>query len=54
MAAHDSGAAPNRHIRLAALTGMTCPAVFFAVMMVLGPRYDWAARFGSVLALGRH
>jgi hypothetical protein len=30
--------------------------VFFTVMMVLGqvtPRYDWVARFGSELALGR-
>lgn len=44
-------------MRLASLAAMICPAVFFSVMMILGqvtPDYDWVARFGSELALGRY
>src|SRR5262245_25115303 len=39
-----------------ALAGILAPISFFAIMMVLGlvtPDYDWIARYGSELSLGR-
>jgi hypothetical membrane protein len=38
------------------LAGIIVPSAFFTIMMVLGlvtPGYDWIARFGSELSLGR-
>jgi hypothetical membrane protein len=49
-------AGPNGWTRRVALAGMVAPAGFFTVMMVLGlvtPGYDWVARYGSELSLGR-
>jgi hypothetical membrane protein len=49
-------AAPNRWVRRVALAGIIAPATFFTIMMVLGlvtPGYDWVARYGSELSLGR-
>jgi len=49
-------ARPKLWISRVALAGMVAPAGFFAVMMVLGlvtPGYDWVARYGSELSLGR-
>ena len=47
---------PQRWTGRVALAGMVAPAGFFAVMMVLGlvtPGYDWVARYGSELSIGR-
>ena len=52
----SSAAGPNRWASRVALAGMVVPAGFFTVMMVLGlvtPGYDWVARYGSELSLGR-
>ena len=49
-------AGPKGWARRVALAGMVAPAGFFTVMMVLGlvtPGYDWVARYGSELSLGR-
>jgi hypothetical membrane protein len=49
-------AGPGRWVRGVALAGMIAPPGFFAVMMLLGlvtPGYDWVARYGSELSLGR-
>jgi hypothetical membrane protein len=49
-------AATNRSVRRVALAGMIAPATFFTIMMVLGlvtPGYNWIARYGSELSLGR-
>jgi hypothetical membrane protein len=49
-------AAPNRWARRIALAGILAPPTFFTIMMVLGlvtPGYDWIARYGSELSLGR-
>jgi hypothetical membrane protein len=47
---------PTGWVRRAALAGVVAPAGFFTIMMVLGlvtPGYDWIARYGSELSLGR-
>lgn len=49
-------ATPTRWTSRVAQAGMVAPAGFFAVMMALGlitPGYDWLARYGSELSLGR-
>jgi hypothetical membrane protein len=53
---HSSPTAPTGWIRSVALAGIVAPAGFFTIMMVLGlvtPGYDWIARYGSELSLGR-
>lgn len=47
---------PTGWVRRVALAGIVAPAGFFTIMMVLGlitPSYDWIARYGSELSLGR-
>ena len=49
-------AGPGRWASRVSVAGMVAPAGFFTVMMVLGlvtPGYDWVARYGSELSLGR-
>lgn len=49
-------APPARWVDRLARAGTIAPPGFFAVMMVLGwvtPGYDWIARYGSELSLGR-
>lgn len=49
-------AAPHRWTGRIALAGIVAPPTFFTIMMVLGlvtPGYDWVARYGSELSLGR-
>jgi hypothetical membrane protein len=53
---HFSPTTPTRWVRRVALAGIVAPAGFFTIMMVLGlvtPGYDWIARYGSELSLGR-
>jgi hypothetical membrane protein len=47
---------PRRWINWVTLAAMAAPAFFFLVMTILGlvtPGYDWVARYGSELSLGR-
>lgn len=53
---HASPTVPTGWVRRVALAGTVAPAGFFIIMMVLGlliPGYDWIARYGSELSLGR-
>jgi hypothetical membrane protein len=53
---HFSPTVPIGWVGRVALAGIVAPAGFFTVMMVLGlvtPGYDWIARYGSELSLGR-
>jgi hypothetical membrane protein len=53
---HASPTVPTGWVRRVALAGVVAPAGFFTVMMMLGlvtPGYDWTARYGSELSLGR-
>ena len=53
---HVSPTVPTGWVRRVALAGIVAPAGFFTIMMVLGlvtPGYDWIARYGSELSLGR-
>jgi hypothetical membrane protein len=49
-------AAPTGWVGRVALAGIIAPTGFFTIMIVLGlvtPGYDWIARYGSELSLGR-
>ena len=53
---HVNPTVPTGWVRRVALAGIVAPAGFFTVMMVLGlvtPGYDWIARYGSELSLGK-
>jgi hypothetical membrane protein len=53
---HFSPTVRTGWVRRVASAGIAAPAGFFTIMMVLGlvtPGYDWIARYGSELSLGR-